>query len=1118
MALTAGNHSPVRWFTIAAMFSLAVHARGQPPVPAEGPGTPPRAEAAKPDIYYLRDADGNLVLVPDVSLDDLERSANRAAGADGALPSYSMGSARLSGTVSADRGEFESRVEIKVDRARSGPIRVPLGLAPAILRGVRYEGPGQGAVTLDRESGAYVAWIEGELGSRHALTLDLLVAIRHVGETTRLDLALPEVLSHIDLTLAPERAEPIVEGDQFLIHPRTPLANGGARLELDGYGGRLNLRWTTVEESSGNRPSLHANVATVLTVEDPTYLRAEITLHVRSEHGAFRTFHVRFPPGMALVARETAGYAARVVEAGDGGRGAWVRVDLDEPTDAPATVRLYAELSRDAGDSGAVETVGYEVREAFYQRTELLLAVAGEWSVRAEPSVNVRRVGTLTDAERDLGGIAKYTFYANRTQPASHRVTVQAQESRIAVEPLYAVRMAESRVLLDVTLRCKVRGAPAREFDLWLGDWTLRDVGPSDYLEGDGAVRSSEAGSLTVALAPERLPSGGEFELRIRADRPIAPNANEPTALELIRPRGTGQAPDESLVIAPASVIVIPSDSVEFIPALTSMPELTPSSIDSSEWVLPEPETGTAGRRPLTFRASSGSDPIRLVGLVRSRPRSIESRSEIAARFDGTQFDVVQTITLTIRHQPLTTLVLEGPSSLAAGPLSVRCNEEPLATTPVPLEGPIDRVQWHCALPVPLSGSAIVRVAYRVPLSGASPDRRSGVLPAASVTAVDAEVLGTETRLVLRSDASQWQFGPLSGEWRLEAQETAGATYTTAGQVASIPIEVMAEGIGEGPIDVRRVWHQTVLTGSSRVDRSVFRIQTRQPRVEIQLPRGASPRASDLTVAVNGHEPSSVGLTPDRRLSIPLDNPAVVTDTVVEVWYTFEPEAAGGSPTEFEFARVRGASELSVVYWRLIMPAHWHLLDEPAGMTAEHSWRWRFPFLARSCHLDQRGLEDWSSAVRADPVGPGANEYLFSRLGDSGPVRARIVSRALLVLAGSGVFLAWSFLGLHFRAARGLPELVVLGTGLLAGAIAYPSLGILLTQASAAGVALGMLARLASRLVPPAARPLASPRAAGVPAAPAESGRSDSIVSVQAVSSTRAAGVPLEMSSSESRP
>ncbi len=1117
MGLPVHLDSRVRCFAIAIVLSLAVPSWGQPPVPAESPPRPPAIENVKPDVFYLRDANGNLVLVPDFSLEDYNRLTNPLMAAQGPLPPYSLSNVVLSGSLGDDRATLELRVEIKVDRATAGPMRIPLGLSPAILREVRYEGPGKAAVAFDRAADAYLCWLEAESSTRHVLTLDLLTGIRKAGDSARLELLLPDALTHIDLVLPQNKPEVLVEGEQFLLQPPRPLTGGGAKVELDGYGGQLQLRWKSTEGAASDRPSLNVNATTVLTVEDPTYLRAEIALDLRVERGDFEAFHVRLPPGMSLVAREIAGYTAQVVEPGSAGQGPLVRVDLDAPSDSNVSVVLFGELSRTVAGTLPIETVGYEVREAFYQRTELLIAVDGEWSVRTVQSQNVRRVGSLTDAERTRGTIAKYIYYANRSQPASLRVSVHAQESLITIEPRYVLRIVEQRALLDMILSFQVRGAPAKGIELWLGDWTLREIRPSELLDFTGAPRGSDPRLLPITFAADRLPASGQFELRFSAERPIDAGSSEPTSLELPRPQGTSRAQEQAITIVPALLAVTAAENLDFAPALTSMPELTPSAADPASWFPADLAADIGSQRLLQFQAAASSDPLRFVGLIRRRPQTIGAKSYILARFDAGKFDVQQTIELDIRHQPLQVLTLEAPAALISqGPVTVLLGEDRLNASVAPVDGATGKLKLSCTLPVPLLGPGTLRLSYQLALPNLPAERRQNFVFPAATLATELPSGLAETQVTLEADPTLWQFDLVGGDWELEQHDPGRPTYRVAGLAGSIPLEISAAAAADGPTEAQRVWFQTVFTGQSRVDRGVFRLQTRRRQIDIQLPAGASRDPADISVAVNGREAPLMQVDAQGVVTITLDQAEPSPEYVVEIWYGFPAEAGQVIPSHVEFARLRGASGLFVRYWQLIMPRHVHLLGDPVGMTPEHHWKWQNFFFGRTCHMRQRDLEDWTGAVHAQTLGDETNQYLYSSYGPAEALEVRAATRSALVLIASGLTLALGFAWIYLPVTRHPAALLVLAVAGFAAVLIRPALGLVLAQAASAGVLLVITSRLSERLFARPPLPVRATRAATTLGP--DSARSDSILSVPTIGTTTGGGAQFEMSSGDARP
>src|SRR6185295_4587936 len=112
-----------------------------------------------PDTYYLHDAKGNLILVPDLKFEDFERlmQLDRKLAQPNQPPQYSMQQVLVTGRVEKRRAELDAQFTILV--RDDAWLRIPLGFPEAVLREpLKYTGPGELFVDYDDPEG-YVAWL-----------------------------------------------------------------------------------------------------------------------------------------------------------------------------------------------------------------------------------------------------------------------------------------------------------------------------------------------------------------------------------------------------------------------------------------------------------------------------------------------------------------------------------------------------------------------------------------------------------------------------------------------------------------------------------------------------------------------------------------------------------------------------------------------------------------------------------------------------------------------------------------------------------------------------------------------------------------------------------------------
>ncbi|MEN6557427.1 MAG: hypothetical protein ABFC54_04525, partial [Thermoguttaceae bacterium] len=287
---------------IAAVLIGALACRSLAASPSGGDPTAPSSEAlpveeSRPSIFYLPDAQNRLQPVLDFKYQDfveLYRLKNRLTRRSDP-PRYSL--QRMSATGVAGEEFAELSVQFQILVRDDGWVRIPLELAPGLLRGEpQYHGSGE--QFLQDDGNGYVCWIRGKANSQHEMTLTLLTPLTAVGDETRLQLFAPRaVTSELRLTAS---SSPLVgrvsEGATLL--STTVRRSGATEFNVVGLGGDFQLVWRKVSPHAVDAaPALEAS-ATVLTKLDARSISAEATLSVRSHGEAFDHFLVRLPPGM----------------------------------------------------------------------------------------------------------------------------------------------------------------------------------------------------------------------------------------------------------------------------------------------------------------------------------------------------------------------------------------------------------------------------------------------------------------------------------------------------------------------------------------------------------------------------------------------------------------------------------------------------------------------------------------------------------------------------------------------------------------------------------------------------------------------------------------------------
>jgi hypothetical protein len=177
--------------------------------------------------------------------------------------------------------------------------------------------------------------------------------------------------------------------------------------------------------------------------------------------------------------------------------------------------------------------------------------------------------------------------------------------------------------------------------------------------------------------------------------------------------------------------------------------------------------------------------------------------------------------------------------------------------------------------------------------------------------------------------------------------------------------------------------------------------------------------------------------------------------------------------------RIDGTTELSQVYWQIVLPGDAHIVRSPGQLASASQWQWLGSFWGQRPVMSQGDLEAWVDASSQIAPTAGDSQYLFTGLLPISTIELVTAPRWLIVLIASSLALAmfagWFYLPVAARSWVLAALVFVIG----ASAIAYPTAALLIAEAAAIGLVLGPLSMLLSRFVSgPRRRPAPSVMAA----------------------------------------
>jgi hypothetical protein len=1010
--------------------------------------SPRRVEEVEPSLYYLKDKQGNLQPVPNFTYEDfveLYKVKHQLVQGD-QRPRYSLQQMVATGAVN-EAGQAELTIQFRVLVREDQWTRIPLRLDQAVLRETaQYQGTGEHFLDFEGDGNGYVAWIRGAAGQQHQLTLKMLVPLTVTGQETRLRLLMPRVpASELKLTLPYAKAVAQVSEGATL---QTPSGgNKETELTVDGLNGDFELSWRPPDVSPGKAAALEAigNIAAHL---DARGVETEANLTVRSFGEAFNHFQIRLPPDAALVPANPSGYTLKEVDAGPApsgsGRQHVVEVQLAKRTVGPVEIHVATKHAIDHPGSAAtrsdhwLELAGFEVPEAARQWGTIAVSVAGDWQVLWGTSRGVRQIDQLPEVLHRKEFAAGFEYFA---QPSSLMVRLVPRKTRIGVEPEYLVFVDSDQIRLEARLRYMVRGAKVTAVDIVMPDWLIDEVGPDNVVAVDG-VPTGVSGQL-VSL-PLATPTIGQFEVHLKAHRPLAPAAK---SLSLVLPQPQASAP------AAAVVAILPADNIELLPDSQAITGLL------RQQVAVPLELPVRQQEPLFYR-SDAPKAVFAAELRRHQQRITAAvTSHVILETSGGRIE--QKLAYAIAYEPADFVLLEVPRELSAtGRFVLTCEEQVL--TPLPLsekiEDGVKPVRMRVALPKAYKGPCVVTARYSLLPSAAE----NGAVRVPLIMPLDAELT---SNVVTLTPAAEQQVEVVPGVWStVEGSLIASAAprsqeLAAAQRTAEILLKVRAESGGDAAVVVDRAWIQTYVTRkpvAARQDEMVLQFTTRRHELQIRLPEGAI--RDQATVQLNG-QAVTLQTREKNDLVIPLSADVEPPRYVLSLQYHFPGQRAVRGAMTFEFPSLGDDSWVRRAYWQLLLPPEEHLVVSPRDLTGEFVWGWNRFYFGRQPVLSQTELEAWAGLRHpgSSPAPTGMNIYLFSSLGRIESCEIVTAGRSTIVFASSGIALLAGLLLIYVRAARH-PVVLLAAAALLAGLAAiYPELAMLAAQTSALGLALVLL-------------------------------------------------------------
>lgn len=1024
---------------------------------------------AKPDFVILRGEEYT-------RLRDALRSAPSRTG-----PWVSVvDSVSVEGSVRDDQASLT--VDLGVTLAGDGPVWVPVRLDGLTLDGAR-EG-GRDLPVRTGEGGARQVEVSGK--GRHTIQVKALAVVLLTPEGKRLDLAIPEAPATRFSLEVPARVAAAHAGvaDPVTL---TPVRDRGAtRLSADlPPRPRLALVWRVDEESGAPLPPLLVAQGEIAVDVEPGSFRTRSSWSIRSVRGTARSLQIRFDKADELLELDLDGQTPPAGTDEENGAPR-MTIPLTEPLGPGQERKLVMTTRRPIPASGTarVSFSGFPLTSAREQTGAIGVTQGGGLWITGTPIRGLRQIDPRTELPAELrarpGTALAYQFSGQpfalelQIEPSppqvrpEGRTTVMVEPGLARVDSWFDYLTARGRLYeltLSVPPGLEIESVGPEEV---VGSWQISGLTP-------GAGPAADLGGLrllTVRLLP-KVQEGGRFGLHV-VGRQGLESARE-ARVGLLRPLGVVSGGGRIAVLTDPSLTADVSEPGDGAPGggvFRAAAQAPPA-----DW--PWPSGKAPGGPPmlwLRYLQSPGELPLRIA----AHPRSVTHATSLQLRVSRREVEVQQEIECSIRYGSVDHLDVEVPAALDR-----RWEVDGGAVVSRSDLGPNARGvrTYRLAFASDVSRGTRLRFRYRLPF-GSAPEpghpvevKVPWIRPVGSVATPGTlrATVTAEPGLGLSLPSEVWQpsadvtAAPAAGGDGEGSAERLSRSAPEA-DVSSLDLRVTARAIVALPtLVVPRMALRTVQTSEGDLRTTAWLgVETQGNALSFALPASAAlqrVRVGGVAVEQIEQLPGGAGF----RAALPT-RPAPGGRVLVELDYIVRAAQARGAWVPVRLVEGGLVQETS---WEVSIPWTRALVGVPSGWSDENHWYWDTYVWKRRPNRRTSEVAAWvtgaSGRAAADPSDDGRGDYhsyLFERPGPPVDMPATVVSRALLVGAGSGITLGLAIvLTLFWHPSLRRLAMAGLALVLLAVLTLHPSTVFLSLQSAAVGIVLSALFAVMRRFV-----------------------------------------------------
>lgn len=209
--------------------------------------------------------------------------------------------------------------------------------------------------------------------------------------------------------------------------------------------------------------------------------------------------------------------------------------------------------------------------------------------------------------------------------------------------------------------------------------------------------------------------------------------------------------------------------------------------------------------------------------------------------------------------------------------------------------------------------------------------------------------------------------------------------------------------VSASPIQMERVWIQSILNAVEQRERFVVRFRTNRDTFAIRIP---SDRFAGSQFALNGHKATLFQDAVDPTLvtvELVADTDQRSSNGELKT-YVFEMFSWPSTRSEWfrtiatKQPEIEDAEGVCPMVWQIIVPRTEHLIATSQSLSPGYRWSWNELWWARKSELTQDQIERDMGAMAQPIVGQQTNQYVLYSLDHNKPLQVWMVPRFLLWL------------------------------------------------------------------------------------------------------------------------